>query len=57
MTRHEFAKKCLKYNLPHIRNDTPELDLEKIVAHSLPWVCVLLKNVSLTKTSKRMYTI
>ena len=28
MTRHEFAKKCLKYNLPHIINYTPELGLE-----------------------------
>ena len=34
MTRHEFAKKCLKYNLPHIINDTPELVLEKIVIHT-----------------------
>ena len=25
MTRLEFAKKCLKYNLPHIINDTPEI--------------------------------
>ena len=35
MTRHEFAKKCLKYNLPHIINDTPEGVLGKIVTHSL----------------------
>ena len=35
MTRHEFAKKCLKYNLPHIINDIPELVLERIVTHSL----------------------
>jgi len=34
-TRHEFAKKCLKYNLPHIINDTTELVLGKIVTHSL----------------------
>ena len=31
MTRHEFAKRCLKYNLPHIINDTPELVLEKLL--------------------------
>ena len=31
MTRHEFAKKCLKYNLPHIINDTSELVLEKLL--------------------------
>ena len=35
MTRHEFAKKCLKYNLSQIINDTSELVLEKIVTHSL----------------------
>ena len=34
MTRHEFAKKCLKYNVPHIINDTPEIVLGKIVTHS-----------------------
>ena len=32
---HEFAKKCLKYNLPHIINDTPEIVVEKIYPHSL----------------------
>ena len=32
---HEFAKKCLKYNLPHIINDTPEIVVEKIYTHSL----------------------
>ena len=31
VTRHQFAKKCLKYSLPHIINDTPELVLEIIV--------------------------
>ena len=35
MTKHEFAKKCLKHNLPHTINDTPELVLEKIITHSL----------------------
>ena len=35
MTKHEFAKKCLKQNLPHTINDTPELVLEKIITHSL----------------------
>ena len=43
MTRHEFAKKCLKYNLPHIINDTPELVMEKIVTHSLRGFAYYLK--------------
>ena len=34
-SNHEFAKKCLKYNLPHIINDTPEIVVEKIYTHSL----------------------
>ena len=57
MIRHEFAKKSLKYNLPHIINDTPELVLEKNGYSQFTWVCVLLKNVSLTKISKHMYNI
>ena len=43
ITRHEFAKKCLKYNLPHIINDTPELVLEKIVTQSLRGFAYYLK--------------
>ena len=31
----EFAKKNLKYNLPHIINGTPEIVVEKIYTHSL----------------------
>ena len=34
-TKHEFAKKCMKYNLPHINNDTPAIVVEKIHTHSL----------------------
>ena len=34
-TKHEFAKKCLKYNLPHIINATPAIVVEKIQTHSL----------------------
>ena len=42
MIRHEFAKKCVTYNLPHIINDTPELVWEKIVTHIFFRVCVLI---------------
>ena len=34
-TKHEFAKKIMKYNLPHIINDTPVIVVEKIHTHSL----------------------
>ena len=49
ITRHEFAKKCLKYNLPPIMNDTPELVLEKIVIHSLRRFAYYLKMYLLQK--------
>ena len=35
-TKHEYAKKCLKYNLPHIINDTPAIVVEKIHTHTQP---------------------
>ncbi len=31
----EFAKTCLKYNLPHSINATPALVVEKIQTHNL----------------------
>ena len=49
MTRHEFVKKCLKYNLPHIINDTPELVLKIIVNHSLRGFAYYLKMYLLQK--------
>ena len=49
MTRHEFAKKCVKYNLPHIINDTPELVLEKSVTQSLRGFAYYLKMYLLQK--------
>ena len=33
--KHEFAKKCLKYNLPKLINDTPERVKDKINTHCL----------------------
>ena len=33
--KHEFAKKCLKYNLPKLINDTPKRVKDKINTHSL----------------------
>ena len=33
-TKHEFATKCLKYNLPHGINATPAIVVEKIQTHS-----------------------
>ena len=33
--KHEFAKRCLRYNLPHVINNTPKIVTEKIGTHSL----------------------
>ena len=46
----------LKYNLPRIINDTPELVLEKIVTHNLRGFAYYLNKI-LTKISKDMYNI
>jgi hypothetical protein len=43
-TRHEFAKKSLKYNLRHTIKNTPELVLEKIITHSLHRFTYYFKN-------------
>jgi hypothetical protein len=34
-TRHEYAKKCIRYHLPKVINDTPAIILDKIDTHSL----------------------
>ena len=34
-TQHEFAKSCLRHNLPNTLNNTPALVIEKIIIHSL----------------------
>ena len=40
MTRYEFAKKRIKYNLPHIIKDTPELVLEKFLLTVYVSLCI-----------------
>ena len=47
ITKHEFAKKkCLKYNLPHIINDTPSIVVEKIHTHTAYEVAQHMQNNS-----------
>ena len=43
-TKHEFAKKCLKYNLPFIINHTSDIVKEKIYTHSLRGFTIYAKN-------------
>ena len=35
LARHEYAKKCLRFDLPRIINNTPRIILDKIYTHSL----------------------
>ena len=35
LARHEYAKKCIRFDLPKIINDTPSHILDKITTHSL----------------------
>ena len=48
-TKHEFAKKILKYNLPHVINNMPYLVIDKIVTHSLKGFSSYAKNYMLQK--------
>ena len=45
-TKHEFAKKCLKYNLPHVINDTRAIVVEKIHTHTAYEVSQHMQNNS-----------
>ena len=45
-TKHEFAKKCLKYNIPHTINDTPQIVTEKELTHSMHGFSLYVKKVS-----------
>ena len=48
-TKHEFAKTFLKYNLPHVINNIPDLVIEKIVTHSLKGFSSYANNYMLQK--------
>ena len=48
-TKHEFAQKCLKYNLPHIINATPAIAVEKIQTHSLRGFTTYAKQILIQK--------
>ncbi len=46
-TKHEYAKKCIRYNLPKIINNTPAIILEKIHTHSLNGFASYIKHTFL----------
>ena len=48
-TKYEFAEKCLKYNLPHVINNIPDLVIDKIVTHSLKGFSSYAKHYILQK--------
>lgn len=52
-TKHDFAMKCLKYNLPHAINNTPDLIKDKIYTHSMRGFSIYVKNYFLQKYDYR----
>ncbi len=42
--KHEFAKRCLRFDLPHIINNTPNIILDKIHTHSLQGFSLYIKH-------------
>ena len=47
--KHDFAKTCLRHNLPLLLNNLPEIAKEKLMSHSNQGLCKLCKTVFLTK--------
>ena len=43
LVKHEFAKKCIRYQLPQIVNNTPENIISKVNTHSLHGFCNYIK--------------
>ena len=50
-TKHEFAKKCLKYNIPHTINYTPQIVTETVLTHSMHGFSLYVKNISFVNTT------
>ena len=48
-TKHEFVNKFLKYNLPHVINNIPDLVIDMIVTHSLRGFSSYAKHYTLQK--------
>ena len=53
-TKHEFAKRCLRYNLPHVINNTPKIMTEKIGTHRLRVLQIMEKIIYYKNMKKRV---
>ena len=47
--KHSFAKKCLRYNLPILINNTPKNIKDKVYTHSLPGFSTYIKKIYIEK--------
>ena len=47
LAKHEFAKKCIRFHLPHVINSTPNIILDKINTHSLQGFAYYIKKYML----------
>ena len=42
--RHDYAKKCIRFDVPHVVNNTPSIILDKVHTHSLSGFSLYVKN-------------
>ena len=54
-TKHEFAKKWLKYNLPYTINNIPHIVKDKVNTHSFQGFSLYVKNISLVNITQTAY--
>ena len=47
--KHRFAKKCLRYDLPILINNTPKNIKDKVYTHSLPGFSTYIKKIYIEK--------
>ena len=52
---HEFAKKCIRFSLPILINNTAQLITDKIYTHSLKGFATYVKNVYLSVYNEMCY--
>ena len=52
-TKHEFARKCIRFTIPNLLNNTPKNISDKIYTHSLKGLNIYIKNICIKNYSSR----
>ena len=55
--KHKFAENCLRYNLPHLLNETPTIVKEKVDTHSEIGFSIYAKKYFLLRYSEHCHLI